>query len=172
MSLRCKALTSCSLGINFPYCVRVFHLLQLYVLVSHHTDTPLYICNTHQEEQRPTITDGTDRLQLSIDTRQTLGKRPTYEDRNQAGTHPSTSPSKKNRSPQPLGSEYTSFIPQVNFTEGPSITKPVRPPRTLLAIPTQRNLPPPPPTHPTKRPAPKQTEHPPHRTTRSACSPK
>ena len=128
MSLRCKALTSCSLGINFPYCVRVFHLLQLYVLVSHHTDTPLYVCNTHQEEQRPTITDGTDRLQLSIDTRQTLGKRPTYEDRNQAGTHPSTSPSKKNRPPQPLGSEYTSLmlhlIPQVNYTEGPSITKP------------------------------------------------
>ena len=77
----------------------------------------VYYANTHQEEQRPMITDGAD--QHSIDIRQTLGKRPTYEDRNQAGTHLPTSPVKKNRTPQPLGSEYTSLIPQVNYTEGP-----------------------------------------------------
>ena len=66
----------------------------------------------------------------------------------------------------------TSLIPQVNDSEGPTITKPDRPPRTLLTIPTQRNLPPPPPTHPTKCPTPEPTEHPPHRTTRAPCSPK
>ena len=46
-----------------------------------------YCANVHQDKPRPANTVGTDSLKLSIDTRQALGTRPTYEDQNHAETH-------------------------------------------------------------------------------------
>jgi len=43
-----------------------------------------YYVNTHQDSPKPTMNEGTDDLQLVIDTRQALGKRPP--DTNQDGT--------------------------------------------------------------------------------------
>ena len=160
-----------------------------------------YYANVHQDKPRPTNTDGTDRLQLSrescslsvssvatlrrvaerhrfalcLDTRQTLGKSPTYEDQNHVETHSYTSPAKKSavrRAPQPHGSVYLSIIPQVDYTDGPTPTNPTKLPRTLLEIPTHKGIPPILRTHPIKRSSPELTVHPPHTTTRAVCSPK
>jgi hypothetical protein len=96
-----------------------------------------YYSNVHQDKPKLANTDGTDTLQLlidtylvkdssymlnvtqhistvcrglvvclgiSLDTRQTLGKHPVYEDRDHNGTHTHTSPTKKETSsyaPQP-----------------------------------------------------------------------
>ena len=134
-----------------------------------------YYVNTHQDKPSPPNTDGTDRLQLVIDTRQVLDKRPAYEDHNHAKTHSHTSHTKKNtssHSPHPHGNSYPSLIPKVNYTDGPATTNLTKPPRTLLVISTHKNISPLPPTLPTKCPALELTKYLLHTTTRTSCSPK
>ncbi len=41
----------------------------------------VYYDNTHQDSPKPTMNEGTDNLQLVIDTRQALGQRPPYTNR-------------------------------------------------------------------------------------------
>jgi hypothetical protein len=97
-----------------------------------------YNANVHQGKPRSANTDGTDRLQLSLDTRQGLGKRPAYDDPDHVQPHTHTSSSKKRaagRVPPPPGSAYPSLIPQVDYTDGPTPVNPTKPPRTLLVIP-------------------------------------
>ena len=56
-----------------------------------------YCANTHQDKPKPPNTDGTDRLQLVIDTRKTLGKRLTYEDHTYTDGPSTTNPNKPPR---------------------------------------------------------------------------
>ena len=94
-----------------------------------------YYVNTHQDKPSPPNNDGTDRLQLVIDTRQVLDKRPTYESHSHAKTHSHTSHTKKNTSshtPHPHGNSYPSLIPKVNYTDGPATTNLTKPPRFSL----------------------------------------
>jgi hypothetical protein len=128
--------------------------------------------NVHQDKPRPATTDGADRLQLSLNERQTLGKRPAYEAQRHAEPHTHTPPTKKRKvsqAPQPQGNTYHSLIPQIDYTEGPTSTTPPKPARTLLAIPIHQNIPS---THSSKRTASEPTMPPPHEITGGVHSPK
>jgi hypothetical protein len=111
-----------------------------------------YYANTHQDPPESATNEGAVTLQLAIDTRQDLGKRPPYA--NQDPPEPPTRlpPSDERHAKRPSSRPeraYTSLMPQVNYTEG---TAPDNPPR--------------PPEHSSKPPA---VPHPntPHPTTRS-----
>jgi hypothetical protein len=93
-----------------------------------------YYANTHQDTPKLELNEGTEGLKLMIDTRQTLGKRPPYT--NQDGTE--TLPAKgKHTTRQNYEGVYTSLIPQVNYTEGPTHNSLPRSVRTLLQAPNR-----------------------------------
>jgi hypothetical protein len=96
-----------------------------------------YYANTHQDPPKPTTHEGTNDLQLTIDTRQALGKRPplTNQDGNKSPTGPLPAEGKHTKRPAYEGA-YNSLIPQVNYTEGPAPNNPPRPARTLLQVPS------------------------------------
>jgi hypothetical protein len=96
-----------------------------------------YYANTHQDSPKPAINGETDDLQLVIDTRQPLDKRPphTNQDGNKFPTRPLPAEAKRTKRPVYAGA-YTSLIPQVNYTEGPVPNNPPRPDRTLLQAPS------------------------------------
>jgi hypothetical protein len=134
-----------------------------------------YYENVHQDKPRPTHTDDTDRLQLALDIRQDpLQTSNIRRPKPRGDTHTGLTHQKRtdDRPPEPHGSVYLSLIPQVDYTDGPTPVNPTKPPRTLLAIPTHKNIPSIPPTHPTKCSLPELTEHPPNTTTRAVSSPK
>ena len=91
----------------------------------------------HQDSPKPTMNEGTDDLQLVIDTRQALGKRPphTNQDGTKSPTRPLPAEGKRTKRPVCTGS-YASVIPQVNYTEGSAPNNPPRPARTLLKAPS------------------------------------
>ncbi len=126
--------------------------------------------NTHQDKPILTDTEWTGRLQLAVDTRKTLGKRPPHHQR-LPGPHTCSPPPKKRHTERTSSDEaYPSLIPQVDYTEEPTPDNPSKPCRTLLQIPTHNYIPSS--TPPTKRPAPDHTKHPPHTVTRVVRSPK
>jgi hypothetical protein len=85
-----------------------------------------YYANTHQDSQKPETNKGTDDLQLTIDTRQALGKRPPHT--NQDGTR--TLPAEgKHTKRQTYEGAYTSLLPVPN-----NIPSSVR---TLLQVPSR-----------------------------------
>ncbi len=97
-----------------------------------------YYANTHQDSPKPTISEGADDLQLMIDTRQSLGKRPPHTD--QDGTKSSTRPlptEGKRSKRQVYEGAYTSTIPQVNYTEGSAPNNLPSSVRTLLQVPSR-----------------------------------
>ena len=123
-----------------------------------------YYANTHQDPPKPTINEGTNELQLEIDTRQDLGKCPPHT--NQDGTKSPTRPvpaEGKRTKRQVYAGAYTSLIPQVNYTEGSGPSNPSRPAWTLLQAPSR--------TSP-KRPVPDHSGPPPCQTTTGPRSPK
>ena len=68
----------------------------------------VYYVNVHQVKPRSRSTDGTDRLQLSLDTPESLrglteglDKRPEYKDQDHKETHTHTSPEVSDHTPQP-----------------------------------------------------------------------
>jgi hypothetical protein len=123
-----------------------------------------YYVNTHQDPPKPTINEGTDDLQLVIDTRQDLGKRPSHtnQDGTKSPTRPLPAEGKRTKRPVYAGT-YTSLIPQVNYTEGSAPNNPPRPARTLLQD-TSRTSP--------KRPVPDHSGPPPCPTATGPRSPK
>jgi hypothetical protein len=93
-----------------------------------------YYANTHQDQPKPTEIEGSEKLQLAIDTRQTLGKPLPY-------THQNPSPPEERHTEQPSSRSdktYTSLLPQVNYTDGPTSNSPPRPTRSLLKAPPHR----------------------------------
>ena len=74
-----------------------------------------YYANVHQDMSRLANTDGTDRPQLSLDTRQTLGKRPAYEDQKHMETHTHTHHTKKRGRPS-----TSTFWKQIPLPDAPS----------------------------------------------------
>ncbi len=123
-----------------------------------------YYVNTHQDSPKPAINGGTDDLQLMIDTRQALGKRPpdTNQDGNKSPTKPLLTEGKRTKRPVYAGA-YTSLIPQVNYTERPASNNPPRPTRPFLQAPSHRSP---------KRPGLDHPGPPPCPTTTSPRSPK
>jgi len=123
-----------------------------------------YYANTHQDPPKLTINKGTDDLQLVIDTRQVLGKRPphTNQDRTKSPTRPLPAEGKRTKRPVYAGA-YASVIPQVNYTEGSAPNNPPRPARTPLQAPSH--------TAP-KRPVPDHSGPPPCPTATGPRSPK
>jgi hypothetical protein len=93
-----------------------------------------YYANTHQDKPKLTDTEGTGRLQLTVDTRKTLGKRPPHH-QNLPEPHTCSPP------PQKRHKSYPSLIPKVDYTEGPTPDNPSKPSRTLLQIPTHNYIP-------------------------------
>ena len=118
-----------------------------------------YYVNTHQDSPKSTPYEGTDKLQLAIDTRQDLGKRPPHANQEvkKSPTGPPPAEGKRAKRPSYEGA-YTSLIPQVNYTEGPAHGNPPGPVRTLLLAP--------------KRPIPDHPESPLGPTTTGPRSPK
>jgi hypothetical protein len=96
-----------------------------------------YYTNTHQDSPKPTTSEGTDKLQLVIDTRQALGKRPPHTNRDvtKSPTRPLPGEGKRTKRPSYEGA-YTSLIPQVNYTEGHAPNNPPRPARALPQAPS------------------------------------
>jgi hypothetical protein len=94
--------------------------------------------NTHQDSPKPTTNEGTDDLQLMIDTRQALGKRPPHTNQDGATSPTKTLPTEgKHTKRQVYEGAYTSLIPQVNYTEGPAPNNLPRSARTLLQAPNR-----------------------------------
>jgi hypothetical protein len=93
-----------------------------------------YYANTHQDSPKPETNKGTDDLQLTIDTRQALGKRPPHT--NQDGTKTLPAEGKRTKR-QTYEGAYTSLIPQVNYTEGPAPNNIPSSVRTLLQAPSR-----------------------------------
>jgi hypothetical protein len=126
----------------------------------------VYYVNTHQDSPQATLNEGTETLQLAIDTRQALGKRPPHANRDLSEPQTSLPPSEERHVKRPSSRHegaYTSLMPQVNYTEGPALDNPPRPVRTLLQTPVR-----PPP----KRIAPDHSEQPPHPTAGPRSSPR
>jgi hypothetical protein len=90
-------------------------------MVSLTSSRPTTPTHWHQDSPKPTMNEGTDDLQLLIDTRQTLNKRPphTNQDGTKSPTRPLPAEGKRTKRPVYEGA-YTSVIPQVNYTEGPT----------------------------------------------------
>jgi hypothetical protein len=118
-----------------------------------------FYSNTHQDSPKSTRCEGTDTLQLAIDTRQVLGKRPphTNQDVTKSPTSPPPAEGKRVKRPSYEGT-YTSLILQVNYTEGSAHDNPPGPARALLQAP--------------KRPVPDHSEPPTCPTTTGPRSPK
>jgi hypothetical protein len=114
-----------------------------------------YYANTHQDSPKPEINKGTDDLQLMIDTRQALGKRPPHTNQNGTKTPPAEG---KRTKRQAYEGAYTSLIPQVNYTEGSAPHNLPRSARTLLQSPS--------------RASPDHSEPPPYPTATGPHSPK
>jgi hypothetical protein len=93
-----------------------------------------YYANTHQDSPKPETNKGTDDLQLTIDTRQALGKRPPHT--NQDGTKTLPTEGKLTKR-QTYEGTYTSLIPQVNYTEGSAPNNIPTSVRTLLQAPSR-----------------------------------
>ncbi len=119
----------------------------------------VYYVNTHQDSLKSTMYEGTDTIQLTIDTRQALGKRPPHanQDVTKSPTRPPPAEEKRDKRPSYEGA-YTSLIPQVNYTEGPAHDNPPGPARVFLQAP--------------KRSVPDHSEPPPCPTTTGPRSPK
>jgi hypothetical protein len=123
-----------------------------------------YYANTHHDSPKPTTNKGTDTLQLMIDTRQTLDKRPPHTNLDGTTSPTKTLPTEGKRTKrQAYGGAYTSLIPQVNYTEGPAPNNLPRPARTLLQAPSPS---------PPKHPVPDHLGPPPCPTATSPRSPK
>ena len=122
-----------------------------------------YYANTHQDPPKSTTSEGTDNVQLVIDTRQALGKRPPHanQDVPRSPTRLPLPEGKRAKRPSYEGA-YTSLIPQVNYTEGPAPDNPPRPTQLLQA--PSRSSP--------KRPVPDHSMPPPCPTTTGPRSPK
>jgi len=123
-----------------------------------------YYANTHQDLPKSTTSAGTDKLQLVIDIRQSLGKHPPHanQDTPKSPTSPPPFEGKRVNRPSYEGA-YTSLIPQVNYTEGPAPDNPPRPARAHLQAPSRPPL---------KRPVPDHSTPPPRPTTTGPRSPK
>jgi hypothetical protein len=119
-----------------------------------------YYASTHQDSPKPETNKGTDDLQLVIDTRQVLGKRPPHI--NQDGTKTLPVEGKRTKR-QVYEGAYTSLIPKVNFTEGPAPHNLPSSARTLLQAPSRSSP---------KRPIPDHAGPPPCPTSTGPRSPK
>jgi hypothetical protein len=60
-----------------------------------------FYANTHQDSPRATSNEGAEKLQLAIDTRQALSKRPPHINRDLSEPHTSLTPSEKRHSKRP-----------------------------------------------------------------------
>jgi hypothetical protein len=99
-----------------------------------------YYANTHQDSPKATSNEGAETLQLTIDTRQILDKLPPHINRDLSEPHTSPPTPEKRHGKRPSSrheGDYTSLMPQVNYTEGPSLDNPPRPVRKLLQSPTR-----------------------------------
>jgi hypothetical protein len=93
-----------------------------------------YYANTHQDSPKPETNKGTDDLQLTIDTRQALDKRPPHT--NQDGTRTLTTEGKHTKR-QTYEGAYASLMSQVNYTEGTAPNNIPSSVRTLLQAPSR-----------------------------------
>jgi hypothetical protein len=59
-----------------------------------------YYANTHQDSPKPTMNEGTDDLQLVIDTRQALGKRPRIPTKTEQNLPPCQTPTRRGKTYQ------------------------------------------------------------------------
>jgi hypothetical protein len=93
-----------------------------------------YYANTHKDSPKQETNKGTDDLQLTIDTRQALGKRPPHTNQDETRTLPAEG---KHTKRQIYEGPYTSLIPQVNYTEGSAHNSLPSSDRTLLQAPSR-----------------------------------
>jgi len=93
-----------------------------------------YYANTHQALPTQGTNKGTDDLQLMLDTRQALSKRPPHINQNGATTLPTEG---KHTERQAYEGAYPSLIPQVNYTEGSAPHHLPSSSRTLLQAPSR-----------------------------------
>ena len=104
-----------------------------------------YYANVHQLKKNPTPTqtDSTDRLQQTLETRKTLGKRPNHQTHAQEEPHTHDPPTKRYSTGLETHSHkdtYTTLIPRVDYYEGPPQTTQNKHPtkaHRLLAVPTR-----------------------------------
>jgi hypothetical protein len=114
-----------------------------------------YYANTHQDPPKPEINKGTDELQLMIDTRQDLGKRPPHTNQDGTKTLPDEG---KHTKRQAYEEAYASLIPQVNYTEGSAPHNLPSSARTLLQAPSRSSPKRPVPDHAGPPPCPTATD--------------
>jgi len=104
------------------------------------------------------MNEGTDDLQLMIDTRQVLDKRPPHTNQDGITSPTKTLPAEGTRTKrQVYEGTYTSLIPQVNYTEGTAPNNIPSSARSLLQAPSRPSPKRPRPDHPGPAPCPTAT---------------